>query len=438
MRLLLISPYFPPQQAVASLRVHAFAHHWAEAGVEVTVLTTAKREDQRGLNLPREGFDVVELPFRGSHVAEWLRRRHKTSEHDSQTASCSDQAGGKPGLLKRLRDKRGLYCSVRMPDLTDRWVRPAVEWAGRNGPWDMLVSSSGPYTAHLVAMAAKRCGCAPRWVADFRDLWVENHMYRGLFPFTLRERRLERRVLREADLLSTVSEGLERKLKRKSNAPVVIVYNGCDEAVLASLPPERIFPDDENVRLVYTGTIAPPPGHDPSPLFKGLQLLKEKHPEIASRIRMEVAARDCRCWLELAGPFGVGDIINTHGMVGRSDALRMQRDADALLTVEWADPAEGVLTGKLFEYLFAEAPILMIGPTEGSPIARLITDTGRGLCLGTDPHNIASVLTRLVQRPQPIELKRNNEFIGAFTRRHQSLRLLDRIQGLVAGNGSPK
>ena len=92
MRLLLISPYFPPQQAVASLRVHAFAHHWAEAGVEVTVLTTAKREDQRGLDLPREGFDVVELPFRGSHIAEWLRRKHKSSEHNVKTASNSSRS----------------------------------------------------------------------------------------------------------------------------------------------------------------------------------------------------------------------------------------------------------------------------------------------------------------------------------------------------------
>lgn len=433
MRLLLISPYFPPQQAVASLRVHAFATHWAESGVDVTVLTTAKREDQRGLDLPAEGFNVVELPFRGSRIAERLRRRHKSSEHNLKTTLDSRQITGIPGIFKRLRDKRGLYCSVRMPDLTDHWVRPAVDWAKDNGPWDVLVSSSGPYTAHLVAMAAKRAGCAPRWVADFRDLWVDNHTYRGLFPFTLRERALERQVLREADLLSTVSEGLEWKLNRKSNVPVVIIYNGCDESVLASLPPERIFPDDDMVRLVYTGALYPP-GQDPSPLFKAMQLLRERHPEAASRIRLEVAARDCRCWRELAGPFSVGDLINIHGMVSRVDALRMQRDADALLTVEWADPTEGVLTGKLFEYLFGNAPILMIGPTEGSPIGRLITDAGRGRGLGGDPQYIASILTDLVERPNSIGLNRNDELIGNFSRRSQSLRLLQRIEQLASGH----
>jgi hypothetical protein len=430
MRLLLISPYFPPQPAVASLRAHAFAWHWADAGVEVAVLTTAKRGDQRGLDLPRDGFEVVELPFRGSRVAEWMRRKHKCSEHNVQTASDPQRTAGIPGILRRLRDKRGLYCSVRMPDLTDHWVRPAVDWIRQNGPWDVLVSSSGPYTAHMVAMAAKRAGRAPRWVADFRDLWVENHTYSGLFPFTLRERALERRILREADLLCTVSEGLERKLKRKSHVPVVVVYNGCDESVLSSLPPERIFPDDEKMRLVYTGALYPP-GQDPAPLFRAVQLLKYKRPAVASRISVEVAARDCRCWLELAEPFGAAGVINAHGMLRRIDALRMQRDADALLTIEWADPAEGVLTGKLFEYLFASAPIVMIGPVAGSPIGGLITEAGRGLCLGEDPQHIASTLTDLVERPQSINLKRDDAVIGAFSRRNQSLRLLERIRQLT-------
>ena len=53
MRILLVSPYFPPQQAIASLRAHSFASAWSSAGVEVTVLTTRKRTH---LNLKRSSF----------------------------------------------------------------------------------------------------------------------------------------------------------------------------------------------------------------------------------------------------------------------------------------------------------------------------------------------------------------------------------------------
>ena len=56
MRILLVSPYFPPQNAVASLRTHAFASWWARAGEDVTVLTTVKRSHQRGLDLDCDGF----------------------------------------------------------------------------------------------------------------------------------------------------------------------------------------------------------------------------------------------------------------------------------------------------------------------------------------------------------------------------------------------
>lgn len=431
MQLLLVSPYFPPQQAVASHRAHSFASHWAEAGVDVTVLTTAKRADQQGLDLPREGFDVVEVPYQGPHYLEWLRRRHKAANIEP-VKNALPKAGRKPaGLLGRLRDSRGVFCSVRMPDLTDHWVRPAIDWAKQNGPWDVVVSSSGPYTAHLVAMVVKSKGIAPRWVADFRDLWVDNHMYRGVFPFTVRERVLEKCVLREADLLTTVSEGLGRKLRRKCDTPIVTVYNGCDENALSRIPADPIFPDDGMVRLVYTGALYVP-GQDPSPLLQAVAILKEEHPDIARRICLEVCGYDCNSWRSQVELFEVEELLNVRGMVSHADSLRMQRDADALITVEWAQPEEGVLTGKLFEYLFASPPIIMIGPTDGSPIADLIARTGRGLCPGEDPARVASVLKDLAERAGSIGLHRDDEQIGAYTRRNQSLALLEQIEEIVS------
>ena len=105
--------------------------------------------------------------------------------------------------LRGVQDRTGIFGSTRMPDFTDRWVKPAVAWALGKPVWDVVFSSAGPYTAHLVAMALKQRRRAMSWVAEYRDLWVGNPLHRGLFPFTVRERWLERRCLRQAMYFST-------------------------------------------------------------------------------------------------------------------------------------------------------------------------------------------------------------------------------------------
>ncbi|MHC5026483.1 MAG: glycosyltransferase, partial [Planctomycetota bacterium] len=61
MRVLLVSAYFPPQQAVASMRPYTWARTWASSGVDVDVLTTEKREDQRGLDVPAGDYRLHEI-----------------------------------------------------------------------------------------------------------------------------------------------------------------------------------------------------------------------------------------------------------------------------------------------------------------------------------------------------------------------------------------
>jgi hypothetical protein len=57
---------------------------------------------------------------------------------------------------------------------------------------------------------------ARTWVADFRDLWTDNHAHCGLLPFVVREKQLERACLREADMIVTATDGLANSLRRKS------------------------------------------------------------------------------------------------------------------------------------------------------------------------------------------------------------------------------
>ncbi|MCA9296506.1 MAG: hypothetical protein KC983_08310, partial [Phycisphaerales bacterium] len=163
MRILLVSPYFPPLNAVAARRTYSFARTWSDAGHRVTVLTTQKRDDQRTLPRNVDGICVQEIAFRVPAPLHQMRRWGRTTsvsavpatmESSATAASPTTTAQGSsasiaPSLRGRLRgwgEARGVMSSVRMPDLTDFWVRPALEWAreciAHDGPWDVIVSSS--------------------------------------------------------------------------------------------------------------------------------------------------------------------------------------------------------------------------------------------------------------------------------------------------------
>src|SRR5690606_9543790 len=125
--ILIVSPYFPPQPAVAALRVHAFARDWAAAGHQVTVLTTRKRADQRGMERPGDGFELVELDYRVPRLLERLRAEHRSANGDSAHAPQDSEVERPHRRLsrwRRVRERTGIFASVRMPDLTGWWIKP--------------------------------------------------------------------------------------------------------------------------------------------------------------------------------------------------------------------------------------------------------------------------------------------------------------------------
>jgi glycosyltransferase involved in cell wall biosynthesis len=425
MKILLVAPMFPPQRGVAPLRTHSFAATWAADGHAVTVLTTRKRSDQVGLTLPVNGFEVVELDYRGPWVLEQLRRRSRPEPEASARAAAGvalADASGSAGIKHRLlapfhylKARTGVFSAVRQPDLTDGWIQPAIKWTKAHGPWDVVVSSGGPPSAHLAALGIKQANLARRWVADFRDLWTDNHIYAGLFPFTLAERRRERRVLAAADQVVTVSRGLAHRLQLKSGKPVEVIYNGYDPETFAGLSTEPAFPKDGRVRLVYTGTVYER-GQDVSAICSAVAA---EPPAI-----LVTASDRPDVWRAARQRFGLGDRLDFRGSVPRAESLRLQRDASALVLLDWYDPRHGVLTGKVFEYLMSPAPIWVIGGSVNSPAAGLVTEAGRGVAMGRDVVRIRTAIRELGTGHGPT-IESNRAFIASLTRAEQARRLLN-------------
>src|SRR5207244_8733290 len=88
---------------------------------------------------------------------------------------------------------------------------------------------------------------------------------------------------------------------------------------------------------------------------------------------------------EWAEELGLGDRLELHPYVPRRRSLELQRDSEALLLLipDAAGRGRGVLSGKVFEYLAAERPILAVVPPDGAA-ARLLEETGAGVVVPPD------------------------------------------------------
>jgi glycosyltransferase involved in cell wall biosynthesis len=86
-----------------------------------------------------------------------------------------------------------------------------------------------------------------------------------------------------------------------------------------------------------------------------------------------------------AAALGLGDRLQLLPYRTRREALALQRDSDALLLLipEAGGRGRGVLSGKVFEYLAAERPILAAVPPDGEAAA-LVREVGAGVVVAPD------------------------------------------------------
>jgi glycosyltransferase involved in cell wall biosynthesis len=276
--------------------------------------------------------------------------------------------------------------------------------------FDAVITSSPPESAHVIGRALARRGTA--WVADVRDAWGFEPL-RPRFPTAAQralDERLERRLLRAADVVTSVSRPAADDLRARVGANVELVPNGWDPELA---PPvdgteereaARML-DRERTSLVYTGRFGSY-GRDPRSLIEALRRLAESEPELARRLELVVAGPHTDAELELLRTDVAPAKITVLGSLPRARALALQRAAGALLLI--ASPSRSQLANlKLFEYFAAARPILALAA--GTEAGRIVAESGGQTVRSDDPQAIAAALRRLLEgnteAPDPARLR---------------------------------
>jgi glycosyltransferase involved in cell wall biosynthesis len=419
-KILLIAYYFPPRNTVASHRLHSFAYYWQAAGHQVTVIAPGPVAGDSSLELPENGYEVHRVSRSSFH--------QRVLGAERQTNAAENPARGS---LKRLvlsavstfTRRRGVFRELRMPSFADLWRRPALHYIKTLGQtWDMVISSSHPYVTHRIAAAIKRSGMATRWAADFRDPWTASDLYPGLPLFRIFEAAMERRVFRDADVITTVGRVLaDQWLKRFGRRPCA-VFNGFSELEEdPSIDPEPKQPG--TYRIVYTGALYAGK-RDPEALLAAVAKLQDLGEDIG-RLEILFAGGHGDILLEQIARFGLEDTVRYLGNRSHTEALALQRSADALLFIESGKEEDrGNITGKIFEYIRSGRRVLSLGIREDSEAWGILSRTGTAILLGKN-NSIEDQLNSIM-REHPVS--GNNSGISEFSRRNQAeifLELLD-------------
>jgi glycosyltransferase involved in cell wall biosynthesis len=364
-KVLLVSLYFPPAGGGGVQRPLKLATHLPELGIETHVLAP---DDPKWVHRD----DELAAP-----TLAWVHRARYLGPRGRKPA---EELHGTAGLERAAKQLQLAGRRFLVPDENVTWnvtAIPAALRIVRSEGIDVVVTTSPPPSVHLVGAAVKRATGIP-WVADLRDSLVA-HPHRNAERALVRikesgEHAVAGVVTRYADAVTCVSDAIADEVRARSpRGRVVTISNGSDFDDFAGL--ERRASD--RFRITHTGSFFGK--RDPRPFLTALE--RSGLDDVVVRFLGDFRSAD-REWAEARG---LGSRLELIPYAPRRRSLELQRDSDALLLLipDAGGRGRGVLSGKVFEYLAAERPILALVPPDGAAAA-LIRETAAGVVAAPD------------------------------------------------------
>jgi glycosyltransferase involved in cell wall biosynthesis len=365
MKVLLVTMYFPPAGGGGVQRPLKLATHLPSLGIETHVLAP---DDPKWLHRDEELRPPTQAFV---HRARYLGPKARLP---------SEELRGLTGVDLALAQARLAGRRLLLPDASVTWAPTAIPAAVRivrSEGIDAVLTTSPPLSMNLIGASVKKLTGVP-WLADQRDSLVQNADRRfERKTVQAKEKALERvvrLVANNADGIVAVSDAIADEVRGfDPSGPVRVIPNGCDFDDFAGLE----YVAGDRFRITHTGS------------FFGQRNPRAFLSALASSGLDDVVARfvgDFRSvdreWVE---ELDLGDRLELLDYLPHRRALELQRDSEAnlLLLPDAAGRGKVVPSGKIFEYLAAERPILAAVPTDGAA-AKLVRETGAGIVVGPE------------------------------------------------------
>ena len=400
-RLLIITYYWPPAGGSGVQRWLKFVKYLAKNNFHCIVYTPENPEmpviDNSLLkDLPDENLQVLKTkifePYTAYKVLTGKSKKEKITvsflkEHSSKTSFAEK-------LSKWIRGN----CFI--PDAKMFWIKPSVRFLSnylKHHQVDLIISTGPPHSMHLIALHLKNKFPNIPWIADFRDPWTNIDFLNDLYLTHCAKKKhqyLEKKVVQTADAVISISPTLTKELQLLDNCHSEKFYtltNGFDVDDYKYLQ-QNMNDNSESFILTYAGLI--PPNRNPKVLWQALYLLAKEN-KLPTHFKVQLIGKVDASVKESIQPLNIEQYIEFIDYLPHSDVLIKEDQANALLLIiNEAPNSKGILTGKIFEYLALQKPILAIAPKDGDA-AKIIYQTKAGIVV--EHHQVNEMKNALLQ-----------------------------------------
>jgi hypothetical protein len=380
-KVLIITYYWPPSGGSGVQRWLHFSRYLADLGWDPIIYTPenaeAPIEDKSLLDSFTDSVHVIKYPIWEPFKAYKILTGKKGKK--LQTGFLNE--GGKQDQKWIQKGALWLRANFFIPDAKKFWIKPSIKHLSKflkDHPVDIIVSTGPPHTTHLIALGLKSATGIP-WLADFRDPWTNIDWFDKL-PMTFltkrKHRKLERQVLKEATGITCVSKTWTKEFEVLANRTVKLITNGFAPKDFLHFNKKR----DENFTILHTGSL----NADRNPIVFWEFLSQEiSHNEfLKNNLKIQLVGAVDISVIQSIKEFGLSSYLDQRPFIPHQDVIELMSSCSLLLMpLNNVKNQQGIIPGKLFEYLASNQPILAIGPKTGDS-AQILQEQAKTLVIG--------------------------------------------------------
>lgn len=380
-KVLIITYYWPPSGGAGVQRWLKFAKYLPDFGWEPIIYTPENPdfsiEDKSLLKDVSPDIEVIK-----NHIWEPYEIYKFLIGKKGQKVNVSFvENNKKQGKIHKMA--LTLRGNLLIPDPKCFWINPSVEFLKKyldTHPVDAIVTTGPPHSMHIIGQKLHKITNIP-WLADFRDPWTNIDFYKELNLSWIADKihhKKEKNVLTNANKVVSVTPTWCRELSELAGRNVELVHNGYDEDDIVKTDKEV----DSEFSLVHIGSLNA--ARNPLVLWQALSEMIQENAELAGHLKIRFVGNIEPSVHKDLERFQLSKYVDIVGYMPHSEAIDFQQTSPILLLLINNTPnANGILTGKFYEYMASERPILVIGPTN-SDAAALLKETQSGLIVDFD------------------------------------------------------
>ena len=418
-KVLIISYYWPPSAGGGVMRWLKMSKYLPELGWQPLVFTPSNPDssvyDFSLINEIHPELKEIKTPIWEPYYI--YRRITGKGENTTFKAGYISEASGGNWKARLSVFLRGNFL---IPDPRRFWIKPSIKYLSKflkANPVDLMVSTGPPHSMHLIALGLKEKFDIP-WIADFRDPWTDIDFYQKLKLTKWadrKHRKLEKKVMTKATRVVTVSPSWQKNFEKICKRKVDLIYNGYDheDFEFESQLSNQYF------TISHFGAFNK--DRNPKALWQALAEISNENPEFKTKLKIQLIGQTDESILQEIREIGLGERLEVTKFLPHKEAiLKMSNSQVLLLPINDAANLQGILPGKMYEYLALKRPILAIGPTTAD-FAQIITETNSGVSHGFhDVSGIKNTLSNFYQAFNEGNLEVNSSSFEQFSRKYQA------------------